>query len=184
MQCVAVLVSCQEGLGGEFSSSGEQLACCPWAKISCVFPCSICVSFSIMQVPKDMRDHAYSSLSNLMHTPTKEAFDRGFFNLMQQYSQHANVQRYITNGWCGNTCEWRERWPKFGHLFPHGNVDTTNLVEHLWQYIKYTLLDAKINRPILSLLHALMGDSTMGTHMGGTLMEFFKQKQEIGGNKF
>ncbi|MCO5579681.1 hypothetical protein L7F22_033539 [Adiantum nelumboides] len=127
----------------------------------------------------NMRDHVYSSLSNLMHTPTEEVFEERFNHLIQHYSEHSNVQRYITNGWCGRTSEWQERWPKFGRLFPHGNVDTTNLVERLWQYIKYTLLDAKINRPILSLLRALIGDSNTGTYMGGTLMEFLKQKQEI-----
>ena len=63
---------------------------------------------------------------------------------------------------------------------PHGNVDTTNLVERLWQYIKYTLLESKINRSILVLLQALVGDSITGTYMGGSLLEFFKQKQEIG----
>lgn len=158
-----------------------------WARIPHLSPLPrlICVSFMVArmaQVPANMQDHVYSSLSNLMHTPTEEQFDERYIDLMRHYSQHANVQRYITNGWCARTCEWQRRWPKFGRLFPHGYVDTTNLVERLWQYIKYTLLDAKINRPILSLLHAFVGDSTTGTHMGGTLLEFFKQKQEIGGH--
>lgn len=132
------------------------------------------------QVPADMRDHVYDSLSNLMHTTTEESFQAKYETLLQQYSGHLNIQRYISNGWCGYACEWQKRWPKFGRLFPHGNVDTTNLVERLWQYIKYTLLDSKINRSILVLLQALVGDSITGTYMGGSLLEFFKQKQEIG----
>lgn len=127
-----------------------------------------------------MRDHVYSSLSNLMHTPSEDIFNERLNILLRHYSEHDNVQRYVTIGWCGQACPWRRRWPKFGRLYPHGNVDTTNLVERLWQYIKYTLLDAKINRSILVLLHALIGDSITGTHMGGTLLEFFQQKQEIG----
>ena len=53
-------------------------------------------------------------------------------------------------------------------------------MECLWQYIKYTLLDARINRSILELLHALVGDSKTGSRIGGTLLRFFQQKQEIG----
>ncbi|MCO5569038.1 hypothetical protein L7F22_022744 [Adiantum nelumboides] len=68
---------------------------------------------------------------------------------------------------------WRRLWPKFGHLFPHGDVDTTNLVERHWQYVKYTLLDAQINRSVLALLHALIGDSVTKMQMGGTVVEFF-----------
>lgn len=114
-----------------------------------------------------------------MQAHIEQEFEEIFQSFLLQYSSHLNVCRYVSNGWCGHTCIWRERWPKFGRLFPHGNVDTTNLVERLWQYIKYTLLDAKINRSILVLLHVLVGDSRTGTYMGGTLLEFFKQKQEI-----
>lgn len=114
-----------------------------------------------------------------MQAPTVQAFDERLHSFMLEYSQHVNICRYVSNGWCGPTCIWRTRWPKFGRLFPHGNVDTTNLVERLWQYIKYTLLDGKINRSVLVLLHALVGDSRTGTCMGGTLLQFFKQKQEI-----
>lgn len=132
------------------------------------------------QVPIDKRDHIYSALSELMQTPTEEEFETRYQQLLMTYSMHANVQRYVSNGWCAKTCIWRNRWPKFGRMFPHGKVDTTNLIERLWQYIKYTLLDARINRSILELLHALVGDSVTGTRMGGTLLEFFKQKQELG----
>lgn len=137
-------------------------------------------SFELMQVPKENRDDVYNTLSNMMQAPTEEAFEDKFQAVLEQYSAHPKVCRYITNGWCARTCIWRKRWPKFGRLFPHGSVDTTNLVERLWQYIKYTLLDAKINRSVLVLLHALVGNSQTGTHMGGTLLEFFKEKQEIG----
>lgn len=136
--------------------------------------------FGLMQVQKEKRDDVYNALSNMMHAPTEQAFEHQFHVALQQFSAHPNVCRYISNGWCGRTCTWRKRWPKFGRLFPHGSVDTTNLVERLWEYIKYTLLDGKINRSVLVLLHALVGNSETGTHMGGTLLEFFKEKQEIG----
>lgn len=115
-----------------------------------------------------------------MYSAHEVDFERGYQDLLQNYATYTNVQRYVTNGWCGHDCPWRSRWPKYGRLFNYGNVDTTNLVERFWQYIKYTLLNAQINRSILDLLHAIMGDSTSGTRMGGTLLEFYKQKQEIG----
>lgn len=119
-------------------------------------------------------------MSNLMHSVTEEDFVGRYQLLLQRYAAFQNIVRYVTNGWCGANCMWRKRWPKFGRLFNHGNVDTTNLVERLWQYIKYTLLEARINRSIVELLHALVGDSKTGNRMGGTLLRFFKQKQEIG----
>ena len=133
-----------------------------------------------MQDPKNLQDDVYTSLSNLMHCPTELAFEARYQELIMMYSMHQNIVCYITNGWCGPYCMWRARWRRFGRLFNHGNVDTTNLVERLWQYIKYTLLDARINRSILELLHALVGDSKTGDRIGGTLLRFFQQKQEIG----
>ncbi|KAI5077701.1 hypothetical protein GOP47_0007525 [Adiantum capillus-veneris] len=87
--------------------------------------------------------------------------------------------RYVSNGWCSKSCVWHEHWTKFGRSFPLGNVDTKNLVERLWQYVKYTLLDARINRSALDLLHALVGNARSGSWMGGTLLEFLKKKQEL-----
>lgn len=123
-------------------------------------------------------------MTSLMYSVSEFDFQQKYELLLQNYSTYPNVQRYVTNGWCGQDCPWRKRWPKYGRLFNYGNVDTTNLVERLWHYIKYTLLDAHINRSILDLLHAIVGDSLSGTHMGGTLLEFFKQKQEIGNSLF
>ncbi|KAI5068324.1 hypothetical protein GOP47_0016669 [Adiantum capillus-veneris] len=131
------------------------------------------------KVPKELQDHFYSSMTTLMHAFDEVEFENHYQELLQHYAAHINVQRYVTNGWCGCDCPWRRRWSKFGRLLNYGNVDTTNLVERLWQYIKYILLDARINRSIVDLLHAMVGDSTTGTRMGGTLLEFFKQKQEI-----
>ena len=115
-----------------------------------------------------------------MYSANEFQFQQNYEGLLQAYNTYPKVQKYVTNGWCGQDCPWRNRWPKYGRLFNYGNVDTTNLVERLWQYIKYTLLNAQINRSILDLLHSMVGDSSSGTYMGGTLLEFFKQKQEIG----
>ncbi|MCO5571634.1 hypothetical protein L7F22_025380 [Adiantum nelumboides] len=114
-----------------------------------------------------------------MHSVTEEEFEDRFQLLRQRYSSYGNIVRDVINGWCERDCMWRVRWPQFGRLFLHGNVDTTNLVERSWQYVKYTLLEARINRSLLELIHALVGNSKTGGRMGGTLLRFFKQKQEI-----
>ncbi|MCO5601128.1 hypothetical protein L7F22_055247 [Adiantum nelumboides] len=131
------------------------------------------------QIAEKIRGEVYVEMTNLMHSATKEDFMDRYRLLLQKYAHNQVITRYVTNGWCGENCMWRERWPKFGRLFNHGNVDTTNLVERLWRYIKYTLLEARINRSLVDLLHALVGDSKTGNRMGGTLVRFFKQKQEI-----
>ena len=61
-------------------------------------------------------------------------------------------------------------------IWPCGHY---KIVERHWQYIKYTAFKGRINRPITDLVHALIGDSVTGSWMGGTVLEWFKQKQEI-----
>ncbi|MCO5583846.1 hypothetical protein L7F22_037761 [Adiantum nelumboides] len=137
------------------------------------------VEHLLPQVPKEMRKDVYSTMCNIMHSVTEEEFEDRFQLLRQRYSSYGNIVRYVTNGWCGRDCMWRVCWPQFGRVFLHGNVDTINLVERLWQYVKYTLLEARINRSLLELIHALVGNSKTGGRMGGTLLRFFKQNQEI-----
>ncbi|MCO5553090.1 hypothetical protein L7F22_006611 [Adiantum nelumboides] len=126
-----------------------------------------------------MRDHVYTSMEDMMQCPTEEEFDSKYRKVLEECSQHNNIMRYISNGWAGVACTWHHLWPKFGRLFPHDHVDTTNLVEILWQYVKYTLLDAQINRSALDLVHALIDDSITGTRMGGTSVEFFGKSRRL-----
>ena len=67
-------------------------------------------------------------------------------------------------------------------MFQYGHVDITIIVERHWQYIKYIAFKGSINRFIIELVHALIGDSVTRTWMGGTVFERFKQKQELSGN--
>ena len=64
-------------------------------------------------------------------------------------------------------------------MFNYGHVDTTNIVKRHWQFIKYTALRGRINRSITDLLHVLIEDSEIGTCIGGTFIEWYKQRQEI-----
>ena len=64
-------------------------------------------------------------------------------------------------------------------MFQYSHVNNTNIVERHWQYIKYNAFKGRINRSITELVHALIGDNVTGTWMGGTVLEWFKQKQEL-----
>jgi hypothetical protein len=59
-------------------------------------------------------------------------------------------------------------------MFRHGHVNTTNLVEQMWHYVKYTLLDGKVNRRLDELIFALIGNPEIGRRFrGNTLMEHY-----------
>jgi len=56
-------------------------------------------------------------------------------------------------------------------MFRHGHANTTNLVECMWQYIKYTLLDGKVNRRLDELVFALIGNLDTGQRFGGLSLD-------------
>ena len=123
------------------------------------------------------RDKLYDHMCRLMYCSKEEEFNQVYGSILEVYKEHKNVCLYIKNCWCNDT--WKKTWPKFGRMFSYGHVDTTNIVERHWQYIKYTAFKGRINRPITDLVHALIGDSVTGSWMGGIVLEWFKQKQEI-----
>ena len=59
-------------------------------------------------------------------------------------------------------------------MFPHGYANTTNLVECMWQYMKYTLLDGKVNCRLNDLILAIIGNPEIGQRFGGgTLVDHY-----------
>jgi hypothetical protein len=59
-------------------------------------------------------------------------------------------------------------------MFRHGHVNTTNLVQHMWHYVKYTLLNGKVNRRLDELILAIIGNPETGHRFGGnTLVEHY-----------
>ena len=59
-------------------------------------------------------------------------------------------------------------------MFPHGHVNTINLVECMWQYVKYTLLSGKVNRRLDDLILAIIGNlETSQRFGGGTLVDHY-----------
>jgi hypothetical protein len=65
----------------------------------------------------------------------------------------------------------------FNTLSPHGFVDTTNLVERMWHFIKYTLLRRKMNSRLDELVLSIIGDPSLnGERMGGmTLIDHYRE---------
>ena len=53
------------------------------------------------------------------------------------------------------------------------------MVERHWQFIKYTALRGRINGSTTDLVHVLIVDSETGTCIGGMVVEWYKQQQEI-----
>ena len=131
------------------------------------------------KVSANERSHLYQRMCQLMQCITESSFNAMCEELKVEYVDKPGVWQYIEGGWCGLTCVWRKLWPKFGRMFNYGHVDTTNIVERHWQFIKYTALRGRINRSITDLLHVLIGDSETGTCIGGTVIEWYKQRQEI-----
>ena len=80
-----------------------------------------------------------------MHCISESSFKAMCEEVRQEYSEKPGVWHYIEVGWCGQTCVWRILWPKLAKLFNYGHVDTTNLVERHWQFIKYIALRGRIN---------------------------------------
>jgi hypothetical protein len=55
-------------------------------------------------------------------------------------------------------------------MFRHGHANTTNLVERMWEYVKYTLLDGKVNRRLDELIIAIVGHPKTGLRFGGLIL--------------
>jgi hypothetical protein len=60
------------------------------------------------------------------------------------------------------------------------NANTTNLVEHMWKYVKYTLLDGKVNRRLDALIIAIVGYLETGLRFWGlTLVEHYDDAHSL-----
>jgi hypothetical protein len=53
-------------------------------------------------------------------------------------------------------------------MFWYGHVNTTNILECMWHYVKYTLLDGKVNCKLDKLILALIGNPKTGDSLEET----------------
>eukprot|EP00058_Branchiostoma_floridae_P001717 XP_002587205.1 hypothetical protein BRAFLDRAFT_102090 [Branchiostoma floridae] len=92
------------------------------------------------------------------------------------YEKVQQVTKY-PRGW--DCDEWRDMWVRAGRRFPHGDTDTTNLVERHWELIKYTTLNGRANHRLDVLMDALVGNPDDGTFHGGqSAVGFYMEKQK------
>jgi len=101
------------------------------------------------------------------------------YNTFKEDCVHnAIVMRYVDVGWIGQNYYCRRMRTRFGRLFPNGFVNSTNLVERMWHFIKYTLIIAnKSQSQVGWASFSYYGEwSLNGEQMGGmNLIEHSKE---------
>lgn len=134
----------------------------------------------LSRVPDIERNKLWSMLHILMCCPSEEQFNYNVQKLYIDFKHMPNVIAYLEAGWTGVSVPWRSLWPKWGRLFNYGGMDTTNHIERHWEWIKYSLLQGKVNCSLRNLIVSIIGSASDGTKMGGpTLVDHFKQVQII-----
>jgi hypothetical protein len=134
----------------------------------------------LTRVPISEKDKVWQSLHVLLNCPREDHFKENLRKFYADFEHILGVEEYIRSGWADDTVPWKMMWPKFGRLYAYGGVDTTNHVERHWEWIKYTLLQGKVNRSLRDLIVAIIGSAADGSRIGGpTLLDHFKQVQAI-----
>ena len=103
------------------------------------------------------KDNIWRALHFLMHCPQEQQFDKNLKRFNENFQYVPNMGNYIKKGWAGEDVPWRRLWPRFGRLFTYEDMDTTNHIERHWEWIKYTLLQGKVNRALRVLIVAIVG---------------------------
>ena len=110
----------------------------------------------VSHVTVDKRTQLYRDMCGLLECLTETQFNTKYVEFKITWASEKLVLNNVATGWAEN-CKWRGMWPRFNRLYEHGFVNTTNLVERLWHFIKYTLLDKKVNRRLDQLIWAHIG---------------------------
>ena len=110
----------------------------------------------VSHVTIDKRTQLYLDMCGFLECLTKPQLNSKYVEFKITWTTEKLVLNNVATKWTGN-CKWRGMWPRFNHLYKHGFVNTTNLVERLCHFIKYKLLDQKINRHLDQLIWATIG---------------------------
>ena len=105
----------------------------------------------VFHVTIDKRTQLYLDMCGLLECLTETQFNTKYVEFKITWASEKLVLNNVATRWAGN-CKWRGMWPRFNRLYEHEFVNTTNLVERLWHFIKYTLLDKKVNRRLDQLI--------------------------------
>ena len=77
-------------------------------------------------------------MCELLECITEEVFNIEYEEFKITCVDEHDVLNYVATGWVGIESQWRRMWPHYNRLNEHRFVNTTNLIERLWHYIKYT----------------------------------------------
>ena len=102
------------------------------------------------------RRQFYRDMCGLLKCLTEAQFNSKYDKFKIKWATEKLILNNVATRWAGN-CKWHGMWPHFSRLYEHEFVNTTNLVKRLWHFIKYTLLDKKVNRRLDQLIWALIG---------------------------
>eukprot|EP00058_Branchiostoma_floridae_P000494 XP_002585982.1 hypothetical protein BRAFLDRAFT_110252 [Branchiostoma floridae] len=127
------------------------------------------------RLPVDVAAQVYDRLCTVMMATTWEKYEEEKEQLIADFKPQSKVIVQYLKGW--DCEEWLSMWVRAGRMFPHGNQDTTNLVEREWMTIKYTILDGKANHRVDRLLDALIGHPRNGNFDGGQTTVAFHEKK-------
>ena len=134
----------------------------------------------LTRVPSDDKDRVWQALNILMYCPNEGHFDENLRRFILEFHHIPLFKQHTSTGWTGAHVPWKRLWPRFSRLFNYGGVNTTNHIERHWEFIKYTLLQGKVNRCLRDLIVALIGSAENGTRAGQpTLLNQFKMTQRI-----
>ena len=134
----------------------------------------IWVQHLLPKVPEEQRNDLYKLMCNMLEAVTEDDFNEAYQRLRINYQGHPGVLQYVEKGWAGQNSPWKQLWPRWGRMFPHGHANTTNLIERMWQYVKYTLLGGKVNCRLEDLILAIIGNPETGQQFrGGTLVDHY-----------
>jgi hypothetical protein len=132
------------------------------------------------KLPEDRQNELYKYMCNMLEVVTEEDFNEVYGRFKTTYANDAGVLKYVEKGWAGNESLWRLMWPRWMRMFRHGHANTTNLVERMWEYVKYTLLDGKVNMRLDELIIAIVGHPKTGLRFGGlTLVEHYDDAHNL-----
>jgi hypothetical protein len=114
------------------------------------------------KLPKERQNELYKFMCNMLEGVTEEDFNEVYRRFKTIYENDAGVLKYVEKGWVRDESLWRLMWPRWTRMFRHGHANTTNLVERMWEYVKYTLLNGKVNRRLDELIIAIIGHPKIG----------------------
>jgi hypothetical protein len=79
-------------------------------------------------------------MCNMLEAVTEEDFNKVYGRFKITDANNASALKYVEKRWVGDGSVWKPMWPRWTRMSRHGHANTTNLVECMWEYVKYTFV--------------------------------------------